>query len=93
MNQCSANFEGCLIRNLFEHANLIRSKVRQEDRTSPGSPIAAPNSPEEKLEKLVRKAVKRNTPASAVVSCKVTLLNIFWSHVLPMEFFAKGKDF
>lgn len=84
MNQFSANWKGAS----FEIC-LDMPIWRQEDRTSPGSPIAAPNSPEEKLEKLVREAVKNwrtNTPASAVVSCKVTLLNQFLA-----VFFQKGK--
>lgn len=33
----------------------------QEERTSPGSPMAAPNSPEEKLEKLVRASFTAET--------------------------------
>lgn len=42
----------------------------QEERTSPGSPMAAPNSPEEKLEKLVRASfTARNCQRSQEVFC------------------------
>ena len=46
--------EACINARGAGDRGLLQAIHVQEARTSPGSPMAAPNSPEEKLEKLVQ---------------------------------------